>query len=142
MADAMSDTAQTWGTSCCGGRYSMVPGDWKTLVYSALAIVLLSQLAPVVFGRVIGGSLGWYLRRVSSGRRAHLVGLMRLDQERCRSERVGLERRRGNDEDKAEGQAAEPASDKPGADWGGVVGFFHPFWYVLSHTVVITLGIN
>ena len=119
MADAMPDTAQAGSRS---DGPSTFPPDWKTLAYSALAILLLSKLVPVLLGRVVGGALGWYLRRASSGRREHLLGFMRLDQDRYR-ERYGQEKLRGSDEGKT-----ESGEDKPGADWEGVVGFFHPFW--------------
>lgn len=126
----MSDTTQTCGTSCDSDP-SASRLNWTKIAYTALAVTVLSQLALVVFGRVVGSALGWYLRRASSGRRAHLVNLMRMDQEKQRDERLWVGKPRENADEKRESRAAQSGSEKPGADWRGVVGFFHPFWYVI-----------
>lgn len=129
MADTTSDTTQNCGTSCEDGL-SATRIDWRKAAYTSLAIILLSQLALVVLGRLVGSALGWYLRRASSGRRAHLLSLMQMDQEKQRDERLWV----GKPQDNAEERERQQAAGKPGADWRGVVGFFHPFWYVVSHT--------
>ena len=61
------------------------------------------------------------------------MSLMQMDQEKQKDERLWVGKPRDNGEEERKPQAAEPGSKKPGADWRGVVGFFHPFWYVLSH---------
>ncbi|KAL2112637.1 hypothetical protein VUR80DRAFT_6913 [Thermomyces stellatus] len=122
----MSDITQTCSTSCDDSR-SASRFDWKTLACTILAISLLSPLAVVVFGQVVGGALGWYLKRASSGRRAHLVGLMQMDQEKQRDERLWVGKPRDDDGKKDKSRAAESGAEKPGAEWTGVVGFFHPF---------------
>lgn len=128
----MSDTTQTCGTSCDNDP-SATGFNWRKIAYTALAITLLSQLALLVLARVVGSALGWYLRRASSGRRAHLVSLMQMDQEKQKDERLWVGKPRDSGDEKKKARAAASGSEKPGADWRGVVGFFHPFWYVLPH---------
>ena len=135
MADAMSGTPETCSTGCADESSSALVLDRKTVAYSILVVLLFSQLAGLVFSRVVGGVLGWYLRKAASGRRAHLVGLMQIDQDLYNK---GKAQAHGVSEG-VEAQAADAASGKKGAEWRGVVGFFHPFWYVpcanvLSHS--------
>lgn len=139
----MSDTPQTCSSDCGDDRSGYLALDWKIIVYSAVAIFFGSQLAIVVFGRVVGGALGWYLRRASSGRRAHLIGLKQHDQEIARDKRLQMGMSKGEAGEKPVSQAPDGAAEtKPDADWAGVVGFFHPFWYVLSDIeLIVTWGL-
>lgn len=143
MADSMSDTPQTCSSDCGDDRSGYLALDWKIIVYSAVAIFFASQLAIVVFGRVVGGALGWYLRRASSGRRAHLIGLKQHDQKIARDKRLQMVMSKGEAGEKPVSQAPDGAAEtKPDADWAGVVGFFHPFWYVLSDIeLIVTWGL-
>lgn len=61
------------------------------------------------------------------------MGLMQMDQEKQRDERLWVGKPRDDDGKKDKSRAAESGAEKPGAEWTGVVGFFHPFWYVPSH---------
>ena len=122
----MSGTPETCSAGCADESLSAFVLDRKTVAYSILAVLLFSQLAGLVFSRVVGGALGWYLRKAASGRRAHLVGLMQIDQDLYRK---GKAQAHGVSEE-VEAQTAETAAGKKGADWRGIVGFFHPFWCV------------
>ncbi|SPO03956.1 probable GDP-Man:Man(3)GlcNAc(2)-PP-Dol alpha-1,2-mannosyltransferase [Cephalotrichum gorgonifer] len=130
MADTMQDTTQTCSTSCAEDSSIPFAFDLRTLAYSALAILLLPRLATLVFlpilSRIVGGTLGWYLKRASSGRRAHLLSLMKLDQERFRDERLRI-RKPGDKDDKLANVDPGSASANAGEGWCGVVGFLHPF---------------
>lgn len=121
----MPGTPETCGTGCAGESSSAFVLDRKTVAYSILAVLLFSQLAGLVFSRVVGGALGWYLRKAASGRRAHLVGLMQIDQDLYRKGKAQARQARGEDSEEVEAALEE----EKGTDWRGIVGFFHPFWY-------------
>lgn len=122
----MSGTPETRSTGLAGEPSSAFVLDRKTVAYSILAVLLFSQLAGLVFSRVVGGVLGWYLRKAASGRRAHLVGLMQIDQDLYWKGKAQARQARGEGSEEVE---AALEGDQ-GADWRGIVGFFHPFWYV------------
>lgn len=131
MADTTSGTPETCSTGCADEPSPALVLDRKTVAYSILAVLLFSQLAGLILTRVVGGVLGWYLKKAASGRRAHLVGLMQIDQDAYRNGRARAgQSRDGDGSGEVEARAAESAQGDKGPDWRGIVGFFHPFWYV------------
>lgn len=104
----------------------------KTLIIAplvALAPIIVVFVLPQVLS-VFGRFIGWILRRKTEGRRSHLMTYMTEEDEKVR----------GTDRDESEGDSSiqlkfdvdgktQAALDAQ-KDWNGIVGFFHPFWYV------------
>lgn len=113
----------------------------------ALTVVLLPQLAGSVFGLVFRG-VGWLIRRRTRSRREYVIARARSDDEEVRASRTKgltepLARGQAEDEDWEKVDSSGPGGVKTAtssesgtsaggdaAEWDGIVGFFHPFWYV------------
>ena len=91
-----------------------------------IALIISPWLAPFLLRRLAIG-LGWYIRHRSKDRRQVLVD----SSERSTKEQGQPKDSTSEDGDweKVETHAAgtAPNGGKPGEDWKGVVGFFHPF---------------
>lgn len=112
-----------------------------------LTVVLLPQLAGGVFGLVFRG-VGWLIRRRTRSRREYVIARARSDDEEYRASRAkgsthSLARGQAEDEDWEKVDSSGPGGVKTAsssdsganaggeaAEWDGIVGFFHPFWYV------------
>ena len=101
-----------------------------SLVVSAIFLSTLLLAAPFII-RFAGQTVGWYLRRKTSSRRELILARVEVEEDDHRSkqrhspksEDEGWERIENN------GGSAESTEDKANAEWKGVIGFFHPFWY-------------
>ena len=112
-------------------------GSW---VLQAITTVVVA-FAPflLVFGlpklvRLVALALGWTLRKKTEGRRSLLLSLMTEESQKFEKRRsadlskVGPD---GKDQKKPEVSNAGALNNveiKGDGEWGGVVGFFHPFW--------------
>lgn len=113
----------------------------------ALAVVLLPQLAGGVFGLAFRG-VGWLIRRRTRSRREYVIARARSEDEEFRDLRAkgsnhSLARGQAEDDDWEKVDTSGPggvktatssesgasAGEEP-AEWDGIVGFFHPFWYI------------
>lgn len=113
----------------------------------ALTVVLLPQVAGSVFGLVFRG-VGWLIRRRTRSRREYVIARARSEDEEFRASRAKdstqpVARGQAEDEDWEKVDSSGPGGVKTAtssesgggtggesADWDGIVGFFHPFWYV------------
>lgn len=77
----------------------------------------------------VGGTFGYYLKKKTAGRRAHILELTVADEKAFLAK--GGDRRGGSDEwENVEAHAVVTAQngEKGDEQWDGIVGFFHPFW--------------
>lgn len=126
---AMADTC----TPPTGGKPFSFGLEPKVL--SAVVLVLASTplllvlMVPIVITRT-GRFLGFTLRKKTEGRRAHLVSLMEEDDKRYRKENVSPKSSSSEEFEAVEGADTKPATkgDQTQKNWGGIIGFFHPFW--------------
>lgn len=113
----------------------------------AVAVVLLPQLAGAVFGLVFR-SVGWLIRRRTRSRREYVIARARSEAEdswtlRAKGSTHSLAPGRADDEDWEKVDSSGPGGVKTASssesgnsaegadmDWDGIIGFFHPFWYV------------
>lgn len=74
--------------------------------------------------------VGWSLRRKTQGRRELILSRVRIEEEEWLSRQKNSQKAEDEDWEKVEGYSAgtAPNGGSAGADWEGVVGFFHPFW--------------
>lgn len=81
-----------------------------------------------------GGLMGGYLRKKTAGRKAQILELVENEQREW-EEKGGKEKeRRDSDEwetvDSYAAGTAKNGEKAVDAEWDGIVGFFHPFWWV------------
>jgi alpha-1,2-mannosyltransferase len=104
---------------------------WVTLpfviILASLPMFTLLLGPKVLFA--IGRTFGYYLRKKTAGRRAQILELVAAEEEVYARE----EREKG-DNDEWEAVEVYTGSAKNGEkgdkEWDGIVGFFHPFWYI------------
>ena len=104
-----------------------------------LALVLGFTPIFLLFGaprliHYVGGTVGYYLRKKTTGRKAQILQLVEADEEEYRKtkEFTEGEKRRDSDEwESVEAYATGTArnGEKAEKEWDGIVGFFHPFCY-------------
>lgn len=96
-------------------------------------MLLLTLLALSTFlvlpglAKILGRILGWSLRKKTEGRRAHLLALMTEEDKAAReADPKGTTQAKlvFDVDDKLRGTLESQKG------WAGIVGFFHPFWYV------------
>ncbi|KAI9852865.1 MAG: asparagine-linked glycosylation protein [Thelocarpon superellum] len=95
-----------------------------------LGLLLASSLYVAPFSvRVLGRVVGWYLRLKTRDRRSQILARVRADEERYRETRGTDDHPEDDDWEAIEAYAAGTAAngEKAGAEWEGIVGFFHPF---------------
>ncbi|TVY17893.1 GDP-Man:Man(3)GlcNAc(2)-PP-Dol alpha-1,2-mannosyltransferase [Lachnellula arida] len=93
------------------------------LGFVPITIILLGP--KLVF--YIGGTLGYYLRRKTAGRKAQILELVEAEEKEYAA--GGENRRDSDDWENVEAYATGTAKNGETADmeWAGIVGFFHPF---------------
>lgn len=139
---------------------SGTPSVLSMVVLGLLAFApLLTAFVGPPAARHLGAWLGWYLRKKTDGRREQLADIVEAD-ERAWAEAAEKKGRAGaggglsGGEKKKKPAEAEDVDDdgwekvdeayavgtarngeKADDEWDGIVGFFHPFWYVgiVSH---------
>lgn len=105
--------------------------DPWTLAYVVVPILAFTPIATYIMFPLlmkgIGSLLGWYLRKKTEGRRAQLLELKTAEQQSFNNTQKSSSSGKNNVQAQASG-----SSDKKDSEWTGVVGFFHPFWYVVT----------
>lgn len=97
-----------------------------TLFIASLPLLSYFLLPKLVF--FIGSVLGYYLKQKTAGRRAQILELVEADEKEFLVENGN--RRDSGEWENVDSYAAPTAKNGEKADkeWGGIVGFFHPFW--------------
>lgn len=112
-----------------------------TVVISIFLLIVLPFLFLTVVLRKGGELAGWYIRRKTQARRELLLSRAAAEHKQYASE----EKNSGNQEDeeweKVESSAGKTVLEKSkrDGDWEGIIGFFHPFWYVTNLLSLNTL---
>lgn len=100
---------------------------------SLTALVPLAILIAIpLLGKFLRTFLGWSLQKRTEGRRAHLLALM-TEEDRAAHSRDP----RGSAETKLVFDVDDNLQNTLSSqkDWAGIVGFFHPFWYVIMESI-------
>jgi hypothetical protein len=112
------------------------PGN---ITMAMLAFVpLAAVIALPLLLRLVGFILGWYLRKKTDGRRSHIIELTRTDQKKFLKTQRQIKESIQDEEDWEKVEAYGESSgngEKGGKEWDGIVGFFHPFWYVRNISI-------
>jgi alpha-1,2-mannosyltransferase len=95
------------------------------LGFFPLAVVLLGPKLVFYFGSIVG----YYLRKKTAGRKAQILDLVEAEEKEYQA---GSKGRRDSDEweNVQSGLADENGGAAADREWDGIVGFFHPFWWV------------
>ena len=99
------------------------------------------MLLPTIW-RLAGTTLGLYLRKRTEHQRQYLLETMAADEKRFQEQEQEQKQPKKtsgsgstSDDDwenvEAHGAGSAGNGDKGASDWDGIVGFFHPFWFVL-----------
>lgn len=128
---AMADTC----TAPSGGKPFSFGLEPRTLTVAVTLLASTPFLLLFVVPRIIrdiGLALGWALRRKTDGRRSHLLALTAEDDKRFWEQNEELKASPGDTGHDAQGAdvGAPNDAEKVQKEWDGIVGFFHPFWYV------------
>lgn len=113
----------------------------------SLGAVVLIAVVPllVIFGvpalwNALGSVAGTYLRRKTDGRRSKILEVIEEDEKQYAEKQGKKSQDSRGEEDggwekvQAYSAASAPDGTKQSEDWSGIVGFFHPFWYVLCNS--------
>lgn len=97
---------------------------------------LLAILLALLVGRwliySIGKAFGSYLKRKTATRRQSILKRVQVEEEAARSFYRRSQKAEDDDWEKIEsyGAATSTNGSQADSDWEGIVGFFHPFWFV------------
>jgi alpha-1,2-mannosyltransferase len=117
--------------------FSLTPNN----VIIVVSILGFLPLATIMLGPklvfYVGGTLGYYLRKKTAGRKAHILELVATEEKEYAAE--GENRRDSDDWENVDAYATGTAKNGEKADreWDGIVGFFHPFWCVFASAKII-----
>lgn len=111
--------------------FGLKPQTLAFVVVPILALAPLMVLIVLPFTLQLAGRvMGWYLRKKTDGRRAHLLELMAGDEKQFRQKNTAGKDGTDDDWETIEshtvGSAGNGETGKK--EWDGVIGFFHPFW--------------
>lgn len=105
-------------------------------------LIILSLLFPVLVSfvflprilRFLGELVGYYLRRSSRARRELLLARVVTEQRAWDAQHKDGQEKGEDEWEQIEGSLVGSAVNggKGERDWSGIVGFFHPFWYILA----------
>jgi alpha-1,2-mannosyltransferase len=105
----------------------------KTKTMILAAIIACLPLTTFLLGPkllfYVGGTLGYYLKKKTTGRRAQILEMVEADEKAFLAK--GRDRRDSDEWENVESYATGSArnGEAGDAEWDGFVGFFHPFWY-------------
>jgi len=104
----------------------------STVLFSLLLSVILSYVFLTKTLHFASELLGHYLQRSSGRRRELLLARVSAEQQRFESESKRKPAKDDDEWEQVEASTVGSATNGGRADkeWSGVVGFFHPFWYV------------
>lgn len=102
------------------------------------ACVVLPQL-PLAVLRIVLRGVGWIIQRRTRSRREYILSRVRADEEEFQSKRSKPSPGEDEDWEKVDTSSSSsgPAGNNSSSgndDWEGIIGFFHPFWYVVTLT--------
>jgi alpha-1,2-mannosyltransferase len=115
-----------------GDSHRSHPGLVAATILAVVPLVTIFVL-PMAW-RLVGTLLGWYLRKKTDGRRHRIIEVMEDEERRFEeTNRVG---RKESDDDweniEAYAVGTSGNGEKGQKEWDGIVGFFHPFWLVVT----------
>lgn len=141
----MADTCAGNGAATCSAQQSPPIINSRFISSTTLTTLCSAPILALVFfpllWRAIGSFLGWYLRKKTDGRRCHIIELVEADEKKFNENR-----RASTSSSTSGGESAEDGGwekvdayttgaarngDVSDDDWDGIVGFFHPFWWVI-----------
>jgi alpha-1,2-mannosyltransferase len=96
----------------------------------ALTPLIVFFVLPLI-AKGLGWILGLYLSKKTDGRRSHLLELMKEDEKKFQETDRGQKDSSDDDWETVEAHSVGTSGngEKGQAEWAGIVGFFHPFWY-------------
>jgi len=103
-----------------------------TKLRNSLLAILLALLVGRWLIYIVGKAFGSYLKRKTAARRQSTLKRVQVEEEAVRSFYRRSQKAEDDDWEKIEcyGAATSTNGSHADSDWEGIVGFFHPFWFV------------
>lgn len=110
-----------------------------TAVVALVAASVLLPSIPLFILRLVLGNVGWIVQRRTRSRREEIISRVRAEEKELASKcTTSPTRTQTVDEDWEKVDSSSScigttgSSDKTTGDedWDGIIGFFHPFWFV------------
>ena len=107
---------------------------WPILVSLLFVLVSTIIIAPY-FVRTVGRFIGWRLQQSTQRRRSLILRRVRAEENaNARREPKPIKKIAGDDEESERMEkdvvGAAPNGGVLEREWNGIIGFFHPFWYI------------
>ena len=95
-------------------------------------LLVLSPLVAKWLAQNVGKTLGWYLWRRTQPRRHLILAQVNAEEKEFQVKERRSPKSDDGDWEKVEINTVGVAKDgsQGDQDWQGVIGFFHPFWYI------------
>lgn len=114
------------------GPTSLFGVELRTLILApmiAFAPFIVVFVIPQILG-LFGRLLGWSLRKKTDGRRSQLLTYMNEENKKYYTANKDAAAGGLGEGSKTDLDSKTQATLESQKDWSGIVGFFHPFWYV------------
>lgn len=94
--------------------------------------ILTVGITTYIFKWLFQTTVGWYLRQKTSAQRSLILARVKLEESQLQLRESQVPKSDDGEWEKVEGHATGSAPNGQEADdeWEGIVGFFHPFWFV------------
>jgi len=98
----------------------------------SVAVLAVTVLSFSSILRNVGTAVGWYLRKSTQPRRTLLLEKVATEEREYEAKKSRNDETEDDEWEKVESVVTRTAANggTPGKEWKGIVGFFHPFWYV------------
>lgn len=100
--------------------------------WSLINAIITIGISAYLFTWFLQKAGGWYLRRKSAARRSSILARVKVEEAQMQSSPSQSPETDDGEWEKVEKNAISSAPNGKAAskDWEGLIGFFHPFWFV------------
>lgn len=107
--------------------------SWLSYALVGLLLFVSSFSVLPFLVRGLGRTIGWFLHRKTIARRELIAARVRVEENDLKSKGARSGSSEDNDWERVEsyGASIPGTEDKENGQWDGIVGFLHPFWWVL-----------
>ena len=114
--------------------YSTLRKLWPRILISVLIICASILLGKWLVNRA-GRAAGWYLKRYALARKKAIIRRVKIEEEAAQKFNRRSQKSEDDEWEKIEsyGTASAINGGQADDDWEGIIGFFHPFWFVLGN---------
>ena len=114
----------------------------RTLFWGLVNTILIIAIPVCIFRWIFRTTVGWNLRRRSAARKNLISARVKLEESQSQLRERCSPKSDDGEWEKVEKYAVGSAANGGEAEdeWEGIIGFFHPFWFVSALEVWLALG--